>query len=153
MLYSKEAAAVSETSLHIKRTLVSSAAKLLLQKKLPVFSPVSCPDDNPRHFNIDSPKGAVSPLSTDSVFDFSGDANNSSYLTMTGKEQIFSPGHADDNPFKYSPHKEKEQSAKMKHFKQMNLPSSDSYVNMGQKHRTETNFENPTYLMTKSSEI
>jgi hypothetical protein len=104
---------------------------------MPVYSPVSCPDDKPRHFNITSPTNVVSPLSTDSVFDFSDEANNSDYLSMTGKEQIFSPGHVDENPFKYSPHMQKEQAAEMKHLKQMNIPSSDNYVNMEKKPSTQ----------------
>jgi hypothetical protein len=87
------------------------------------------------------------------VFDFSGEAKNSGYLSMTGKEEIFSPGHVDENPFKYSPHMQKELATEMKHLKQMNLPSSDNYVNMGQKPSNQTNFENPTYVMAKSSEI
>jgi hypothetical protein len=55
-----------------------------------------------------SPTGVVSPLSINSsVFEFSEEANNSGYLRTTGKEGIFSPGHMDDNPFKYSPHMQK----------------------------------------------
>jgi hypothetical protein len=56
-----------------------------------------------------SSTGVVSPLSINSsVFEFSGEANNSGYLRMTGKEGIFSPGHMDDNPFKYSPYMQKQ---------------------------------------------
>lgn len=91
----------------------------------------------------------VSPLLTDSVFDFSGEANNTGYLTMTGKEDIFSPGHVDENPFKYSPYMQKELPTEMKHLKVINIPSSDNYVNVGHKPSTETHFENPTYLMAK----
>ncbi|XP_021926551.1 vascular endothelial growth factor receptor 1-like isoform X2 [Zootermopsis nevadensis] len=113
-----------------------------------VNSPDSCPDDSPRQ-KVKSLKSVVSPLLTDSVFDFSGEANNTGYLTMTGKEDIFSPGHVDENPFKYSPYMQKELPTEMKHLKVINIPSSDNYVNVGHKPSTETQFENPTYLMAK----
>jgi hypothetical protein len=87
------------------------------------------------------------------VFDFTGETNNSGYLSMMGKEGIFSPGHMEENPFKYSPHMQKEQETQMIHLNHTNLPISDNYLNMGQKRSTQTNFENPSYVMGRSSEV
>lgn len=83
---------------------------------------------NTMHFNMRSSTGVVSPLSADSsVFEFSGETNDSCYLHMMGKEVIFSPGHVDENAFKYFPHLWKEQAAEMQHLQEMNLPSSDNH--------------------------
>jgi hypothetical protein len=46
---------------------------------------------------------------------------------MTGKEIIFSPGHMDENPFKYLPHLKEQQNPQMQHLNKMNLQSSDSH--------------------------
>jgi hypothetical protein len=71
---------------------------------------------------------------------------------MTGKEGIFSPGHMDDNPFKYSPHMQKERAAEAEHLHQINLRSSDNNLNVGQKSSIQTNVENPIYMIVKTSE-
>lgn len=100
-----------------------------------------------------SPTGVVSPLSINSsVFEFSSEANNSGYLSMTGKEGIFSPGHMDNNPFKYSPHMQKQRATGMEPLHEMNLLSSDDNFNMGQKPSTQTNLENPLYMVVEISE-
>jgi hypothetical protein len=85
------------------------------------------------------------------VFEFSGEANSSGYLSMTSKEGIFSPGHTDDSPFKYSPHMQKQRAAEVEHH-QMNLLSSDNNLNVGQRSSTQTNVENPNYKTVETSE-
>jgi hypothetical protein len=91
-----------------------------------------------------SPTEAMSPLSiSSSVFESLGGENKSGYLNMTGKEGIFSPGHMDDNPFKYSPHMQKQRATEME-LRQENYLSSDNSLNMAQNSSTKTNIEKLT---------
>jgi hypothetical protein len=96
------------------------------------FSLVTHAADNTQRFTLWSPTGAMSPLSINSsVFESPGEENKSGYLSMTSKEGIFSPGHVEENPFKYSPHMQQQGTTEMELPHQMNL-SSDNNSNMGQ---------------------
>jgi hypothetical protein len=99
-----------------------------------------------------SPTGAVSPLSiSSSVFESLGEENKSGYLNMTGKEGIFSPGHMDDSPFKYSPHMQQQRATEVE-LGQENYLGSDNSLKMAQNSSTETNIENPICMRAETSE-
>lgn len=98
------------------------------QQNIVCFSPISCPEQTTRHFNMRSSTDVMSPLSADiSVFEFSNEIDNPCYLNMMGKEVIFSPGHMDENPFRYFPNLQDEQEAQVQLLSVMNHPDSDNH--------------------------
>ncbi|PSN38416.1 hypothetical protein C0J52_16327, partial [Blattella germanica] len=80
-----------------------------------------------------------SPLSDNgSVFEFEPeDAAASGYLSMSAKDNIFSPRYMDENPFKFAPSTPKETTIEMKSMK----TNADNYVNIG------SSVSNPAYIM------
>jgi hypothetical protein len=99
-----------------------------------------------------SPTGVMSPISiSSSVFEAFGEENKSGYLNMTGREGIFSPGHMDDSPFRYSPHMQKQRATEME-LHQKNDLSSDNSLSKAEPSSTQTNIENPIYARTETSE-
>jgi len=70
----------------------------------------------------------MSPLSEDiSEMEFSDEINTTCYPNMMGEEGIFSPGHEDENPFKYFPHFQEEEEEQMQLLNEMNHPNSDNH--------------------------
>jgi hypothetical protein len=70
----------------------------------------------------------MSPLSEDiSEMEFSDEINTTCYPNMMGEEGIFSPGHEDENPFKYFPHLQEEEEEQMQLLNEMNHPNSDNH--------------------------
>jgi hypothetical protein len=66
----------------------------------------------------------ISPLSADiSELEFTDEINEPCYLNMVVKEVIFSPGHGDENPFKYFPHLQEEQEEQVQLLNEMNHPN------------------------------
>lgn len=70
----------------------------------------------------------MSPHSADiSEVEFNDEINKTCYLNIMGEEVIFSPGHEDDNPFKYFPHLQEEQEEQVQLLSVINHPNSDSH--------------------------
>ena len=102
----------------------------------PVFS--SAHHSGSDYLNMKSP---LSPMSTNgSVFEYSPENGNASgYMRMSVKDNIFSPGHVEENPFKFSSSStdNKRESYPMK---TIQSPGTDNYVNIG------SSVSNPAYV-------
>jgi hypothetical protein len=70
----------------------------------------------------------MSPLSLEiSELEFSDEINKPCYLNMMGKEVILSPGHEDENRFKYFSHLQEEWEEQVQLLNKMNQPNSDNH--------------------------